>query len=212
VPNLASGLILNREGAAAALEPLSLAASGTDEVDSTTKMDATLANSVYYAFSTFSQTLAGAIGFLAAVVLYRIQGLDAEINVYGESVVTYWPNVSPGDLNVDAVKAHRFWRTRQFAELIALVKQTPNATEDNPQRKEDYGRLVPVLGIRKQLLGVLRGARSDHACACHVWARPDPRPRDSSAVLGVGYSAFVACLVAYGVVAVTIFRSHSPAS
>ncbi len=178
-------------------------------------MDATLANSVYYAFSTFSQTLAGAIGFLAAVVLYRIQGLDAEINVYGESVVTYWPNVSPGDLNVDA--AHRFWRTRQFAELIALVKQTPNATEDNPQRKEDYGRLVSVLGIRKQLLGAFYVALVLTTLALAmsglVLIRVHAiRATTAAAVLVVGYSGFVACLVAYGVVAVTIFRSHSPAS
>jgi hypothetical protein len=36
-------------------------------------------NACYYTFSTVSQTLAGAFGFLVAVVLYQLQGLRTEV-------------------------------------------------------------------------------------------------------------------------------------
>ena len=38
-------------------------------------------NAFYYAYSTIAQTLAGAFGFLMAVVLYQMQRLEASMEV-----------------------------------------------------------------------------------------------------------------------------------
>ena len=45
-----------------------------------------LSNTCYYTFSTIAQTLAGAFGFLVAVVLYRIQSLEQLIPNIAETI------------------------------------------------------------------------------------------------------------------------------
>lgn len=55
-----------------------------------------LISSVYfYTYSTIAQTLAGAFGFLVAVVLYLIQGINASISTFATALVAN----SPADRN-----------------------------------------------------------------------------------------------------------------
>src|ERR1700744_1205333 len=44
-------------------------------------------NLFYYSYSTIAQTLAGAFGFLAAVVLYRLQALSNQIQTSATQLI-----------------------------------------------------------------------------------------------------------------------------
>ena len=90
-------------------------------------MESGTANALYYTFSTFAQTLASAIGFLAAVVLYRIQRIDEELVPHGNDLVGYWPDVAADDPRKEALQAHRSWRRRDCAALLAAIRAYPES-------------------------------------------------------------------------------------
>jgi hypothetical protein len=45
----------------------------------------------YYTYSTISQTLAGAFGFLGAVIVYKTQEIQVSVEQFGKALVTYSP-------------------------------------------------------------------------------------------------------------------------
>ncbi|MBI3866508.1 MAG: hypothetical protein HY290_31895 [Planctomycetia bacterium] len=91
-----------------------------------------LISSVYfYTYSTIAQTLAGAFGFLVAVVLYLIQGINARI---GDCAATLAAN-SPADRN----ELRRLLSGARWDEMIRLHAE---AGQVNPAISEESNRFT----------------------------------------------------------------------
>jgi hypothetical protein len=159
-------------------------------------MDTTL----YYTFSTISQTLAGAIGLLGAFVLFRLQSIDNELEDVSLTVLNCY---SPSP-DRDAFATLR--NNRRYTEVVEFMKShaytDPSATS-------------PYVASRCQQLPFLVA----HKGTVHWWLRASlvltvglivasvavlaltPRvvvdPKAVRVVLLVGWIWLVLCFVAY---------------
>ena len=79
---------------------------------------AALDSACYYTFSTVCQTLAGAFGFLVAIALYRVQGIDQMLYNNCLSWTAGW-----GLLEVDSLRLARDWP--RIAEMLRKIENPP---------------------------------------------------------------------------------------
>jgi hypothetical protein len=105
---------------------------------------------VYYTFSTVSQTLAGAVGLLAAFIIIRLGSLRAALH---EKAVIFNQTVDHGDPALEQ-EAYRLFAKGDDAALVRLCRSQPghwNATI--------YGQHVSGvhLPIAEQLLAQMHG-------------------------------------------------------
>jgi hypothetical protein len=79
-------------------------------------------NVYYYSYSTLAQALAGAFGFLAAVVLYRLQALNSQLQGIASSMI--------GDVSKFNLEPFRtlyaYNRWSMFVRQIHLDQKSPN--------------------------------------------------------------------------------------
>jgi hypothetical protein len=106
----------------------------------------------FYTYSTIAQTLAGAFGFLVAVVLYLIQGINTHISTCAASLVAN----SPADRN----RLRQLQSGSRWDEMIhlhasagqqnpALSSETNRVTDEQFQEmRRQVGRLA---GVRREL-------------------------------------------------------------
>jgi hypothetical protein len=88
-------------------------------------------NACYYTFSTISQTLAGAFGFLVAVVLYKMQGMDHEL------VLLCGRTIHPGSWDGPFDSASMAARNRDWLRVADLMKDlVPRERFDPNTRKQ----------------------------------------------------------------------------
>src|SRR5579872_2471919 len=106
----------------------------------------------FYTYSTIAQTLAGAFGFLVAVVLYLIQGINAHIGNCAAALVTN----SPADRNrLRQLQSGSRWdeMIRLHAEAgqqnPALTAETNRFTDD--QFQEMRREVVRLSNVRREL-------------------------------------------------------------
>jgi hypothetical protein len=87
-------------------------------------------SSVYfYTYSTIAQTLAGAFGFLVAVVLYLMQGINAHIGNCAAALVAN----SPADRN-------RLRQLQSGGRWDDMIRLHADAGQQNPALSEDMNR------------------------------------------------------------------------
>ena len=106
---------------------------------------------LYYTFSTISQTLAGAIAFLGAFVLYRLQIQKENLKNIGRLVVQ---SVSSAD---SSNRLKNFLETEQYERFVKCCEgELPGDTKNNllgenfvkfKYEKELKSRLIPKLKI-----------------------------------------------------------------
>ncbi|MFN0050589.1 MAG: hypothetical protein ACKV0T_00270 [Planctomycetales bacterium] len=96
----------------------------------------------YYTYSTIAQTLAGAFGFLVAVVLYLIQGIHAHVSNCAASLVAN----SPADRN----KLRQLQSGGKWDEMIRLHA---DAGQNNPTLTAETNRFTDeqFQDMRRQL-------------------------------------------------------------
>ncbi len=78
-------------------------------------------NTVYYTFSTISQTLAGAVGLLAAFVIIRLGAIRAALH---EKAVIINNTVDHGDPALEQ-EAYRLFAKGEDATLVRLCRSQP---------------------------------------------------------------------------------------
>ena len=107
----------------------------------------------FYTYSTIAQTLAGAFGFLVAVVLYLIQGINVHIGNCAQALVAN----SPADRNrLRQLQSGGRWdeMIRLHAEAgqknVALTSETNRYTDEQFQ---EMRREVARLGTIRRELG-----------------------------------------------------------
>src|SRR5579872_7372975 len=106
----------------------------------------------FYTYSTIAQTLAGAFGFLVAVVLYLIQGINSHIGNCAAALVAN----SPADRN----RLRQLQSGSRWDDMIRLHaeagQQNPALTDDmnryTDEQFQDMRREVARLGnLRREL-------------------------------------------------------------
>jgi hypothetical protein len=114
--------------------------------------DDLISSAYFYTYSTIAQTLAGAFGFLVAVVLYLIQGIHSHITNCAAALVAN----SPADRN----RLRQLQSGGRWDEMIRLHaeagQQNPVLTDDmnryTDEQFQDMRREVARLGrIRREL-------------------------------------------------------------
>ncbi len=101
-------------------------------------------NAFFYTFSTIAQTLGGALALLGAFVLYRLQGLSAEIDHSAAIVRTHSTSASTRQAMTAALIA------RKYAEIAALAK-SPDETATVPEFGADLARLEELLTVARRV-------------------------------------------------------------
>ena len=117
----------------------------------------------YYTFSTIAQTLAGAFGFLVAVVLFQIQGLLSNINKGFHAVLDHW------EFSQDELSAmNKGARLGKWAEIEGCLRA---ATKLKPEFELPIERKRLHLTIRSDLLEnlvALRAVKSSLERSLHL--------------------------------------------
>jgi hypothetical protein len=82
-------------------------------------------NVFYYSYSTIAQTLAGAFGFLAAVVLYRLQALNGQLHDIASHLIG-----DPRTFNIEPFRTlYAYHRWHLFVDQI---KRDQDSSNRNP--------------------------------------------------------------------------------
>jgi hypothetical protein len=113
-----------------------------------------LENTCYYTFSTVCQVLAGAFGFLVAVVLYRIQGIEHLIHEN-----THLANGWGIDLRGDFHDARKMRDWPAVARILRGIENPPNPQNRKSldEAKEKFLALVDRLqAVKAELRYSLR--------------------------------------------------------
>ena len=114
--------------------------------------DDVISSAYFYTYSTIAQTLAGAFGFLVAVVLYLIQGINSHIGNCAAALVAN----SPADRN----RLRQLQSGGRWDDMIRLHaeagQQNPVLTDDmnryTDEQFQDMRREVARLGtVRREL-------------------------------------------------------------
>lgn len=104
-------------------------------------------NEIFYTFSTIAQTLAGAIALMAAIVLFRLQSLNADIDGMAESLASSLNLVS----QEKADKALTFYRLEDFRGLMYLYNSEVVNMNNIPFHAKLYCERLPKLLSIKSL-------------------------------------------------------------
>lgn len=160
-------------------------------------MDTTL----YYTFSTISQTLAGTIGLLGAFVLFRLQSLVHDSADVSLTVVNCYSHPSP---ERDAVA--RLHNSHRYREVVAFTRDHPftDASAVTPYIASRCEQLPLLVAQSEAVQSWLRMALvltvGLIVASVTVLALTPPiagAPHLASVVLASGWLWLVACLVAY---------------
>ena len=108
------------------------------------RVAARMENSFFYTFSTIAQTLAGAIALLAAFVLYRLQSLNAEIEIVGDRLAA-WVDLACQQPPQQVINPSAFslQGRNQYRELSALAERI--TVPANFDQAEFVRERLPVL-------------------------------------------------------------------
>ncbi|HEY4328902.1 MAG TPA: hypothetical protein VGN88_04140 [Phycisphaerae bacterium] len=83
------------------------------------------ANVYYYTYSTLAQSLAGAFGFLAAVVLYRLQALNSQLEKIASNLI--------GDPKTFVIEPFRtLFAYHRWTLFVEHVKRDQDSANRNP--------------------------------------------------------------------------------
>lgn len=174
-------------------------------------MNANLQTSLFYTLSTIAQTLSGATGLLAAIVLFALQETARSIEqAAGKLTEVPYQSLSPLYLR------HLLTR-RSFQELARLygeVLQSGGSSETSTEALVHYSTLTWELdhdnALRRSFWRALlaSGVVITFALVCCAIApQLAGNPRVGQAVLGVGTLGAVSCLVLYGFLLRVMLRS-----
>jgi hypothetical protein len=159
----------------------------------------------FYTFSTIAQTLAGAIALLAAFVLYRLQGLNTDIDE--NSMRLSLPlNLVAGE---SAGMMHRQGQHRQLLELAARTEIPPGTYRADEER----ARLPTLLDRKDTLLRWLYIALAltvGLITASVLLLMFTPRLATialASTILVVTLFWFVACMISYVLLLRKVFQA-----
>jgi hypothetical protein len=108
------------------------------------------ANVYYYSYSTIAQTLAGAFGFLAAIVLYRLQALSGQLENIARTLIG-----DPKTFNVEPFRtlmAYHRWNL-----FVENVKRDQDSSNRNPVFKNlNFLDLGAMDNANQQILSIRR--------------------------------------------------------
>jgi len=115
--------------------------------------------SAYYALSTVAQAMAGAMGFLVAIVLFGLQGVDRQLRYFADDLVVGRINdtdqTDPPSL---ANKIYGALVAGRFSELLGLL-DTPDATEHlarmTRERRHHLATFRSLVAHRRKIVRVL---------------------------------------------------------
>jgi hypothetical protein len=161
---------------------------------------------LYYTFSTIAQALAGTVAFLAAVVLFKLQGIDSEIREHAE----YALSISGREVAPTGHYANARWPDLVAAIAVRVKERSPELAG-----LQDYlDRINVLVQARLQLVSALRvsvpltlaimiGAVGTLALVpilkCSSWL--------SIPALAIGAVAFGACVATYWKVIAALWRA-----
>ncbi len=159
-------------------------------------MDTTL----YYTFSTIAQTLAGAIGLLGAFVLFRLQALERDLEDVSITVLNCYVPSPDRDAVTQLHHSHRYREMLAFTsqhEFTDASAKTPFIAYRCAQlpllvkQGEDVHRwLRASLGLTVSLIAAAVAALA----LTPVLGEPQAV---AVAVLAIGWTWLVSCLLAY---------------
>ena len=165
--------------------------------------------SLYYTFSTISQTLAGAIGLLGAFVLFRFSSLNEVLRLSGANVLTGIDQDASRvgySLNERSRELNRLWRDGNFVSFRTLYRSIKHSMDVSDATVRYIDDFESALAKKRSLLRVLIVALA-LTCLTLVFSvfvlcmTPDIVTTGSvNAVFIFGVSAFVGCLISYVVV------------
>jgi hypothetical protein len=166
-------------------------------------MDSTLQSTLFYTFSTVAQTLAGAMGLLAAIVLFALQSTTKSIERAAKQLIR-----SPHGPANTALHRHLFTR-KSYHELARTFGQHfegGTKPEINLHLMEQYSTLTWFLDhdrlLRRSFMRALisSGVVTSAALAA-IGFVPElmDRPRIAETLLWVIILGAVGCLLLYGI-------------
>jgi hypothetical protein len=112
------------------------------------------ATSLYYLYSTLSQTMAGAAGFLAAVAAYKLKELDDQIAPDAGTLVALWNDVGQGGPEADR-SIWDAWRRRDYTTMLTRLEADHRWEQ---ARRAEYDRFVVLAKRYRSLLNALKWA------------------------------------------------------
>jgi hypothetical protein len=150
-------------------------------------------SALYYTFSTIAQALAGTIAFLAAVVLFKLQGIDSELREHAEHALNKLGN----DEGIGAHFVHAHWGPFVAAiprESFGVLPGLGSLAGRISALLKDRDKLVATLKLSVPLtLGVIVAAVVALALVpvlkCSLWL--------SIPALVIGVVAFGYCIFSY---------------
>ena len=98
--------------------------------------------SLYYTFSTISQTLAGAIGLLSAFVLYKFQILNAQIQFVTDQILSERGHPKEDD-------AHG--KCRHWFLYYCMRSEVPEGAPKKDWFEKEAGRIQALLNYKRNL-------------------------------------------------------------
>ncbi len=104
----------------------------------------------YYSYSTIAQAVAGAFGFLAAVVLFRLQALNSQLEVIATNLM--------GDPRTFVVEPFRtLFVNQKWPEFVDNVQRDQNSANRNPIFKNlNFMDLGAMDHARQQIVTIRR--------------------------------------------------------
>lgn len=118
---------------------------------------------LYYTFSTISQTLAGAVALLAGFVLYRFQALNAEMDTSAKLVFTsaighVRDQMNRAMLGGDLVKVLELASTAHREDFVGIGEGEIGGIQERlrfvlARRQEIYDRMIQSLFVTMALVG-----------------------------------------------------------
>lgn len=181
---------------------------------------------LYYTFSTISQTLAGAIALLAAFVLYRIQLLNSEMDNVIEATYSFL-NESFSDTIMELIRYefNQMKILKDYNGIIDYLNKDENENILKNQKisfdsddkihvhlEEDYSankkKLEELWAFKKKLIGWLKWTLvftiiTILYSVIILSKAPDICNDSRGIILGFGIFFFGVCLIVYGYLAFT---------
>lgn len=111
---------------------------------------------LYYTFSTVSQTLAGAIAFLGAFVLYRLQIQRQRLKAIGERV-TWSCTIFPQSALKNYLELEQYDKFLEYCRGI-MSKLPLNAPNDPEQFYFEFQKFEWEMGLKERLFPKLKTA------------------------------------------------------
>ena len=158
---------------------------------------------LYYTFSTIAQALAGAIAFLAAVVLFKLQGIDSELKELADVIEDAF------GVGNELISEH--YTQGHWDEMLSAIPA--GAFNDDIRRRVACSRVRALLQAREKLVAALKLSvplTLGVIIAAVIVLPFAPRLNESVCLsllfLGAGVAAFTGCIVSYWRVITALWR------